>query len=353
MNKSSVTKIHARIGFWIRYERRKHIEISNNSEYRQKKFILLNENEVFMDFVPGEAVCSRPTLSRLENGKTVYETSLLDFFLNRFNQKYRISDFDERLIDTTIQAFTVYIFKNNSIATHYLRKVIKDTNIKITNNFLWDEDYKMLIRFIEWFDSFRLIQNSEFDEYYYKFKIYHKKIQDILIVYFVFSVYFNPELWSKYSLISKLLKDEYESNEFLNVFNDLFNHCPNNVYQTFYRNYQSYLESGFLQEIILPLKFLLERKYHLTSRIYRNLMYLNLVNKIITKDYNDCSEFESCMFNFLNNHKNEINLDINHLLYLIKDEPYPRIINNLVLKQIHPKLKTKSHLHKVLTFIFE
>lgn len=352
MNKSFIIKIHSRIGYWIRYERRKLFEINKDSKYRQDKFILLNENEIFMDFVPGEAVCSRPTLSRLENGKIIYETSLLKFFLKRFNQKYRITDFDQRLIDTTIHAFTIYIFKNNKISTHYLRKIIKDTNSKINDNFLWDEDFTMLKRLIEWLDSFKLIQIFEFDENYYKFKIYHKQIQDILIVYFAFSVYFNPELWSKNALIIKLIKDDYATNKYLHVFDDLFNHRPNNVYQTFYRNYQIYSESGFLKEVILPLKYLLEKKYIQSSEIYNNLMYLNLVNRIIVKDYHECSKFESCIFNFLNNHSIVGNLDINQLLYLIKNEPYPRILNNLVLKQIYPKLKTKSHLHKVLNFIF-
>lgn len=353
MDKSSIIKIHSRIGFWIKYERRKCFEITRDFNYRQDRFILLNKNETYMDFVPGEAVCSRPTLSRIENGKIVYETSLMNFFLKRFNQKYRICDFEQLLIDSTIHAFTIYVFKNNKISTHYLMKIIRDTDLKIKNNILWNEDYKMLIKFIEWFDSFKLIQNFEFDVYYNKFRIYHKQIQDILIVYFVFSVYFNPELWSRYELIIKLLKQEYKSNEFLHIFNDLFNHYPDKVYRVFYRDYQDYSKTGFLKEIILPLKFILEQRYHQFSRMYHNLVYLNLVNRIITKDYHNSSRFESNILALFNNQITDINLDIDELLDLIKYEPFPKIINNLVLKQIYPKLKTKSHLYKILSFIFE
>lgn len=353
MNKSFITKIHSRIGYWIRYERKKRFYNNNDSKYRQERFILLNENETYMDFVPGEAICSRSKLSRIENGKVVYETTLIKFFLRRFNQKYRISEIDQKLIDSTINAFYIYVFKTNSVSTFYLKKIIKDTNIKILNNFLWNEDFKMLSKFIEWFESYKLIQVEEFDEYYQKFKLYHNNIQDILIYYFVFSVYFNPELWDKNDLIVKLIKEEYASNELLFVFDDLFSHRPNNVFRTFYRNRQYFNDSGFLKEIIMPIKHLFENRYHHNPNVYHNLKYMNLTHKLVTKNYHDESIFESKIFKYLNHDNLEENHDINRLLYLIKHEPYPRIIIDLVLKQVYPKVRNKSHLQKLLNFILE
>ncbi|HET6785714.1 MAG TPA: hypothetical protein VFH18_06795 [Erysipelotrichaceae bacterium] len=353
MNKSIITKIHSRIGYWIRYERKRRFENNNDTKYRQERFILLNEDEIFMDFVPGEAICSRPTLSRIENGKVVYETTLIKFFLRRFDKKYRISEMDQRLIDSTIHTFHTYIFKNNKLSTYYLNKILRDTNTKIKGNFLWDEDSKLLVKFIEWIESFKLMQKDEFDEYYQKFKIYHQGIQDILIFYFVFSVYFNPELWSKHDLISKLIKDEYNSHELLCVFDDLFNHRPNNVFRTFYRNRQLIEDSGFLKKTIVPLKHMFENKYHHNSKIFNNLMYMNLAHKIVMKDYHEETIFESYIFSYLKHSSLEMSQDINRLLYLIKYEPYPRTINELILKQVYPKIKSKSHLQKLLNFILE
>jgi hypothetical protein len=45
--------------------------------------------------------------------------------------------------------------------------------------------------------------------------------------------------------------------------------------------------------------------------------------------------------------------NINELLGLIKDEPNPRILNKLVLQQIYPKIKSKGHMLRVLSFILE
>lgn len=353
MNKSFITKIHSRIGYWIRHERKRRYEINNDSKYRQERFIILNEDEVFMDFIPGEAVCSRSTLSRIENGKVIYETTLIKFFLRRFNQKYRISEIDQKLIDSTINSFTIFVFKNSNISTDYLRKILNDTNSKVKHNFLWDEDYKILLKVLEWIDCFKLIQIEEFQEYYQKFKLYHSDIQNILIYYFVFSVYFNPELWEKNDLIVKLIKDEFASNEILVVFDDLFSQRPNNVFRTFYRNRQYFNDSGFLKETIVPLKHMFENRYYHIPHEYLNLKYMNLANKLITNNFHIESLFESKIFKYLNHETFEVNHDISRLLYLIKYEPYPRIINDLVLKQVYPKVRSKSHLQKLLNFILE
>jgi hypothetical protein len=46
-------------------------------------------------------------------------------------------------------------------------------------------------------------------------------------------------------------------------------------------------------------------------------------------------------------------LNIHDLLFLIKDEPNPRIINKTVLQQIYPKIKSKDQMLKVLEFLLE
>jgi len=353
MNKNTITKIHSRIGYWIRYERRRRFDNNNDTKYRQEKFILLHEDEIFMDFVPGDMICSRPTLSRIENGKVVYETKLITFFLRRFNKRYRIIEVNQKLIDSTINTFHTYVFKNDNLSIYYLNKILRDTNNKIISDFLWDEDYELLLKIIDWIKSFKLIQKVEFDEYLLKFKIYHKGVQDILIFYLVFSVYFNPELWSKHELVSKLINDEYNSHELLCVFDDLFNHRPNTIFRTFYRNRQLIDESGFLKKTITPLKHMFENRFNYNSKMFSNLMYMNLAHKIVIKDYSDESLFETCIFSFLKHNSLEMSHDINRLLILIKDEPYPRIINELILKQVYPKIRSKSHLQKLLNFILE
>jgi len=350
MHKNIIHKIHSRIGFWIKYHRKQSYILTKDEKFRQDKFILLNNDEKFLDYVPNEAICSRSTLSRIENGKIIYEKSLLLFFISRFNKKYRISETNQQLIESTINIFKTYFYTNNNLPIGYLKKILTDTNLKVVEDFLWDEDKVLLSRILEWFSDFKLIQINDFDEYYQKYRIYHKSIQDILIHYLAFSVYFNPELWSYNHLVSKLIKEEYPTNELLSVFEGLFCKSTNNIFKLLYQENCYCKKTGFLKELICTTKLLFEKdsviNYH-----HHNLKYLQLSRKIITKDYQSDSVFEHELLKKLASLSITENCDIYSLLKMVEMEPYPRIINKLILDLIYPKIKSKSQFQLILSII--
>jgi transcriptional regulator with XRE-family HTH domain len=350
MHKRIIQKIHSRIGYWIKYQRKQKLILTNDDRFKQNKFILLNNDEYFFNYLPNEAICSRSTLSRIENGKIIYEKSLLLFFLKRFNKKYRISEINQHFIESTINAFYTYFFINNKISIEYLRKILVDADLKIQEDFLWDEDKVLLYKILEWFNDYTIIQQNEFREYYLKFKIYHKSLQDILIYYLAFSVYFNPELWSYHHFITKLIKDEYSTNELLNVFENLFNKDSSGIYKLFYQDYNCFKNSGFLNEIILLTKYIFDKE-NVFNCNYKNLKYIQLIQKISDKKFQSDSKFEDELFGLLTDSITQENCDIFALLNLIRMEPNPRIINNLVLKIIYPKIKSKSHFRLLLSVI--
>lgn len=351
MNKKIVMSVHSRLGYWIKYERKRLFEQTNNPKLRQDKFILLNEDEHFFDFVPGEAVCSRPILSRIENGKVVYEKSLIDFFLKRFGKKYRIKDEECHLINATIQAYKVYLFENCNIDLSYLSLICEDTNHKVDENLLWDEDYIVLKKLVKWFENFEVISKIEFGEVIKKFRIYHEGLRDILVFYLCFSVYFNPELWSYNKDVKQLIAEDYSSNELLTIFNDLFNNHEVNVIRSFYRYKHLIKDDSFLHKLIQPIKMIFDK--HSYNKKYHNLGYLCLIHKIHVKEYTAYTPIESILFNYLMDHSIDESKNINELLNLIKDEPNPRMLNKLVLQQIYPKIKSKGHMLRVLSFILE
>lgn len=351
MNKKIVMSVHSRLGYWIRYERKRLLELTNNPMLRQDKFILLNEDEHFFDFVPGETVCSRPILSRIENGKVVYEKSLIDFFLKRFGKKYRINDKECHLMNTTIQAFHVYLFENCKLDITYLSLICEDTNDKIEDNLLWDEDYILLKKLIKWYENFEVLSKIEFVEVIKKFRIYHESLKDIVIFYLCFSVYFNPELWTYNKDLKQLISEDYSSNELLTIFNDLFNNHETNVIRSFYRYRHLIKDDSFLFKFIQPIRMIFDN--HTNYKKYHNLSYLCLIHKIHIKEYIANSPIELILFNYLMDHSIDESKNINELLGLIKDEPNPRILNKLVLQQIYPKIKSKGHMLRVLSFILE
>lgn len=351
MNKILIKRIHSRLGYWIKYERKRLFEVNNNPRLRQEKFVLLNENEYYDDFKLNQSICSRTTLSRIENGKLVYNKSLITFFLNRFGKSYRINDKEQHLIDSTINAYSVYYFTNCNISIEYLNMILEDTNKKVIDNFLWDEDYKVLRKLLLWFNRFELLSKIEFEAFYSKFTFYHEEIKRVLIYYLCFSCYFDPELWSKNKDLMIIISKEYSDQPLLSIFFDLFSKQEINVIRSFYKYNHNVNEASFLSKVLEAFRIMFN-DYSQYKR-YPNLFYVNLVHKLKKKNYIVEHAYESCLFSYLEHHEFNENHDINHLLVLIQDEPNPRIINQMVLQSIYPKIKLKLHMSKVLSFLLE
>lgn len=351
MNKILIQSMHSRLGFWLKYERKRLFEQTNDPKLRQEKFILLYEGETFYDFVINEAICSRSTLSRIENGKIVYEKTLINFFLKRFSKKFRIDDNEQHLIESTINAFYVYLFKNCNIDVSYLRTLCIDTNQKVSENLLWDEDFKLLNTLLLWFEDYKLLNLNEFLDFHKKFNIYHESLKEILIYYLCFSVYFNPELWSYHNEIRLLVNNEYTDNNLLGIFDDFFGKPESHFIRSYYRNKHFILNDSFLYQCSIPFKMIFDK--HICIKKYHNLYYLSLIHKIYHRDFTSLLQFESTLFSILNKHEFDGVLNINELLLLIKDEPNPRIINKTLIHQIYPKIKSKNQILKVLEFLIE
>ena len=78
----------SRIGILISHERKKLLRVSGDPSYTRKWFLLTSFNHEFFDVSAGQAVCSRSTLTRLENGLLIYEEELYRFFLRKCGLTY-------------------------------------------------------------------------------------------------------------------------------------------------------------------------------------------------------------------------------------------------------------------------
>lgn len=78
----------SRIGILISHERKKLLGVAGDPSYTRKWFLLTSFNHEFFDVSAGQAVCSRSTLARLENGQLIYEEELYRFFLRKCGLTY-------------------------------------------------------------------------------------------------------------------------------------------------------------------------------------------------------------------------------------------------------------------------
>lgn len=351
MNKNLIKRLHSRLGYWIKYERKRLLALTNNPNLRQDKFIYIDKRDGLNHLDQNITICSRSTLSRIENGQVVYDSSIVNIFLNRFNKKFRINEVDQHLIDSCIQAFYVYLLQNSKISTKYLSVILEDTNFKVKDNFLWNEDYKVLIKIVKWYQSFDILDEVELKDFISKFEFYHESLQVILIYYLGFSVYFNPELWGYHIQISALINEKFSDDIFLQMFHLLFNKNEAIVIRSFYQLNDQLNSNSFLNQILMIFKVMFIHSYF--ERDYLHLKYISLVHKIRTINYTPQDNYENLIFHFLNQNRIEDNSSIEELLLMIKDEPVPRVVNRLVLQKMVPKVRTKNQLSIILASLLE
>jgi len=80
-----------KVGVLIRHYRNQRLSLPDKENYSQDAFLITSARHTFFELHPGYPVCSRATLSRIENGKDIYEEELYRFFLRKLDLAYRFS----------------------------------------------------------------------------------------------------------------------------------------------------------------------------------------------------------------------------------------------------------------------
>ncbi|HAM62606.1 MAG TPA: hypothetical protein DCP62_02790, partial [Erysipelotrichaceae bacterium] len=80
-----------KVGVMIRHYRNQRLSLPEKENYSQDAFLITSTKHAFFELLPGYPVCSRATLSRIENGKDIYEEELYRFFLRKLDLTYRYS----------------------------------------------------------------------------------------------------------------------------------------------------------------------------------------------------------------------------------------------------------------------
>lgn len=93
-----------KVGVLIRHYRTQRLSLPEKENYSQDAFLIVSTRHPFFELLPGYPVCSRATLSRIENGKDIYEEELYRFFLRKLDKAYRFSIHAEIQYETCFHA---------------------------------------------------------------------------------------------------------------------------------------------------------------------------------------------------------------------------------------------------------
>lgn len=86
---------------------------STDNAFTQDGFLTSSHRHLFFDLAPGFPVCSRGTLVRLEQGKTIHEEELYRFFLHKLGKTYQYSPSRERLYEASFISITQQVCEDS------------------------------------------------------------------------------------------------------------------------------------------------------------------------------------------------------------------------------------------------
>ncbi|HBZ41283.1 MAG: hypothetical protein A2Y20_09085 [Firmicutes bacterium GWF2_51_9] len=103
-----------KVGVMIRHYRNQRLSLPEKENYSQDAFLITSTKHAFFELLPGYPVCSRATLSRIENGKDIYEEELYRFFLRKLDLTYRYSIHAELQYEACFQAIDKILLHGKS-----------------------------------------------------------------------------------------------------------------------------------------------------------------------------------------------------------------------------------------------
>lgn len=103
-----------KVGVMIRHYRNQRLTLPEKENYSQDAFLITSTRHTFFELHPGYPVCSRATLSRIENGKDIYEEELYRFFLRKLERAYWFSIQAEIQYEACFQALDTILLHGRS-----------------------------------------------------------------------------------------------------------------------------------------------------------------------------------------------------------------------------------------------
>ncbi len=211
--------VEERIGAFIGYKRKRLYLKTHSPQFTQKEFIKTTSKVSLFDCPPGQAVCSRSTLVKIENGFKTKESQLFNFFLSKLDCPHQIMD------DS--------LNKTNKILNHYLNKYslnkIDDWfndfkyEIKDMNHELVVFDVYALIVINRWLKGKQCFSKETLLHLLDILKITNEKFQNIIVELICLEIYFNKEHWVYASKVIERFRVLNIKNNFTYWFATVFN----------------------------------------------------------------------------------------------------------------------------------
>jgi hypothetical protein len=304
----------------------------DGGKFKQSEFVKIDPNDDYY-LVYGHQICSPSYLSRLENNEVIAKVEVYNYLLNKLNACFIYRESNNKTQDYLCQLIVDLFFSACEDISRIQDEITKHS-LNIRQDCLWELDLIAITSILNWFETGVSLELRQFHHLFEIFDCLNPKIQQVLLYYFVCSVYFNPSLWVSSKDVSNLVSMKVLNNNHLTAFQNfdriqLFNLVKNNS------NYSNPINNtSFLNKIILAFNEL--KKFDpIQGKKYTKEDLEYLMNRFRTSNRQFKKLIDRILSDSKYNHNDVRYLYQNFLVF----EPSPHIFTRIIFRNALPKIK--------------
>lgn len=309
MNQTIIDQTYRRLGLWVGYRRKKLLNQTKLARFRQENFILVNRLHPYFEYPSGHAVCSRTTLSNLENGGLLRESTLLPYFMRKLGVSSRFYESNWLSIQSFYERLDCALKDNEAFSAASWLSELETLSMLSYDNVLFQCEHPWVLAFLQWLDDPLCERSLDIDEYFMLYPILEPTLKNLLSDWLSFRILIEPGLWPKAIKYLGHMVDEADSGSLIIVIWHLFN---GNVHDVFESKY--FLSIGYKPE----------SRFHI---LY--IRYLTRLLKIKPTDLNIQPTSKDLSQEILEKTIEKIDAlkkgNTKHIVSILSHEPYPHI----------------------------
>lgn len=337
-------KIYQRINHYIKYLRKKLLNKDHLGQFKQFEFVKISPNDTEYEVLNLKQICSVKILSKIERNLIIAEVYIYDFLLKKFKLSYIYNKNNIETQDYLCQC-VVDLFFRNCKNVEEIKAEVKNKSKDFSHDFLWKMDLMAIECIFKWIETGKPLSKKDFNNLFEIQYCLNEKIHHILLYYFAYSSFFDPDLWLLIKNVIDLIEKNPNRDSFLEAYKYIYKGDT-------FRLYKIYIDNSKMINI--------ESYLHVAIEKFKNVFIL--INK--TKTLHDkemiellFSYFETSNVQFRKtlNRLYSSNLYNQHDTYYINHhfliyEPFPRFFSKLIFKRSLSLVKQVNQLRELINW---
>lgn len=166
----------------------------NLGQFKQFEFVKISPNDTEYEVLNLKQICSVKILSKIERNLIIAEVYIYDFLLKKFKLSYIYNKNNIETQDYLCQCLADLFFIDCKDVKLLRADILKHSKA-FNHDFLWQLDLKAIQCIFDWFETGESLTKKDFIYLNEILYCLNENIQQILLHYFAYSSYFDPDLW--------------------------------------------------------------------------------------------------------------------------------------------------------------